>query len=181
MSIYSQLLTWNDNIARLVTEYFPRTEIGTGGDDVLLGKSGDDQLFGNGGNDFLSGGAGNDKLDGGSGNDYLAGGDGNDVLNGGIGNDTLSGGHGNDILQGGGGADTFSFFAGGGNDTIRDFNPLEGDRLNLANTSHDFTNWVDVVNHSHNIDGGCVIDLGGGDSVTMQGVSIDQVLDSINY
>ena len=148
------------------------TKIGTEGSDVFVGGAGNDTLYGQGGDDYLLGG---------SGNDFLSGGDGNDHLYGGIGNDYLSGGRGDDTLAGGEGADTFRFVAGGGHDTITDFRPLEGDRLDLANTSHDFTNWVDVANHGYNFDGGSVLDLGGGDTVTLMGVSIDQVLDSINY
>ena len=158
------------------------TKIGTGGNDVLLASGfHNTSLFGNGGDDFLIGASGNDKLDGGSGNDTLAGGNGNDVLSGGIGNDRLIGGRGNDILQGGGNADTFVFQAGHGHDTIRDFNPLEGDRLDLRNTNHDFTNWVDAANHSYNFNGGCVIDTGGGDSIKLLGVSVDQVIFSADF
>ena len=183
-------MSWFSQIAHAVTQAAHsvgvvsapvETKIGTGGNDVMLATSARNaELFGNGGDDFLIGNAGNDKLDGGSGKDTLAGGNGNDVISGGIGNDRLIGGRGNDILQGGDGADTFVFEAGHGHDTIRDFNALAGDRLDLRNTTHDFTNWVDVQNHTHNIDGGIVIDTGGGDSITLLGVSADQLIDSTN-
>ena len=51
---------------------------------------------------------------------------------GGTGNDTLIGGQGNDILIGGTGADTFVWRSGDvGNDVIKDFKALEGDRIDL--------------------------------------------------
>jgi surface adhesion protein len=96
-------------------------------------------------------------------------------LSGGADNDMLSGGRGDDFLMGGSGADTFSFFASGGHDTVQDFNGLLGDKVNLANTTYDFTNWVDVFNHGYNYNGGCVINTGGGDSINFVGVSLDQV------
>ena len=49
------------------------------------------------------------------------------------GNDTLMGGKGDDILTGSAGADTFVWNANDtGNDTIIDFKPTEGDRLDLS-------------------------------------------------
>lgn len=83
-------------------------------------------MFGETGDDFLAGGAGNDALLGGAGNDTLAGQ---------AGNDSLQGGEGNDVLTGGAGADTFRLteLVGEllGQDTITDFDLLEGDRLNI--------------------------------------------------
>ena len=60
-------------------------------------------------------------------NDSLHGHDTNDVINGGKGNDFLWGHGGDDILTGGAGADVFVFSTGGGEDTITDFNPANGD------------------------------------------------------
>lgn len=61
----------------------------------------------------LTGGAGNDVLTGNAKANIIDGGAGNDVLTGAAGNDTLTGGDGNDL---------FKFLnAGGGNDTILDF------------------------------------------------------------
>ena len=53
--------------------------------------------------------------------DSLTGGKGKDELYGGAGNDELWGGKGNDKLFGGEGNDNFIFQAGGGNDSIMDF------------------------------------------------------------
>jgi Ca2+-binding RTX toxin-like protein len=83
---------------------------------------------GTGGNDIFTAGDGDDSLSG------LAG---KDTLDGKAGNDSLTGGLGADILTGGGGADSFiysnwsdSLF--GTQDRIRDFNPEQGDRLNVG-------------------------------------------------
>lgn len=180
-----------------VSEYLPQDRTGTDGNDVMIGRSGDDTLVGKSGSDTLVGGAGNDKLYGndgsddlfgnagkdslygGAGRDFLYGGDDNDRLWGDAGNDMLVGEKGNDTMTGGSGADRFTFSAGHGNDVITDFKPLEGDVLHIASTSTDFTNWVSVANNAYNIDGGCVIDTGGGDSITLQGVSVDQVIHSV--
>ncbi|MEG7360272.1 retention module-containing protein [Pseudomonas citronellolis] len=102
-------------------------------------SSGNDLLHGYGTNssnsttDTLNGGDGHDILYGGAGNSILNGGTGNDTLYGGLGNDTLNGGKGNDTLTGGAGADTFIWRAGDtGNDTITDFKPTDGDRIDLV-------------------------------------------------
>jgi serralysin len=69
-----------------------------------------------------------------------------DYLHGGSGNDILNGDGGNDLLWGDSGADTFQFdrayvvkdasgadfWITAGSDVVKDFNPLEGDRLDLS-------------------------------------------------
>ena len=60
-------------------------------------------------------------------NDSLHGLATNDTISGGKGNDLLWGHGGNDTLIGGAGADVFVMNSGGGEDTIVDFNPAEGD------------------------------------------------------
>ncbi|HET6521545.1 MAG TPA: PQQ-dependent sugar dehydrogenase [Geminicoccaceae bacterium] len=133
---------------------------GLGGDDVLRGLMGNDRLFGGSGGDLLrggpgidvlAGGAGNDRLFGGDGPDALWGGDGNDallgnagddVLLGGAGRDRLAGGAGDDVLNGGPGPDTLTggpgadtFVIGNvahGLDVITDFDPDEGDTMDVA-------------------------------------------------
>ena len=167
------------NPALKLAEQLPQSLSGTSGNDELVGASGDDMLFGNSGSDWLFGNGGNDALDGGAGRDFLYGGNGEDVLSGSLGEDLLVGGEGDDRMFGGSGADTFAFSKGHGHDVIYDFNPLEGDKLNLASTNYDFTNWVSVANQSYNTSNGCVIETGGGDSITLIGVSIDQVLSSV--
>ncbi|KSW22077.1 hypothetical protein AOX63_01155 [Pseudomonas sp. ADP] len=109
------------------------------GNDLLHGygtnssNSTTDTLNGGDGHDILYGGAGNSILNGGTGNDTLYGGLGNDTLDGGKGNDLLVGGKGDDTLTGGDGADTFIWRAGDtGKDTITDFKPTDGDRIDLV-------------------------------------------------
>jgi Ca2+-binding RTX toxin-like protein len=130
---------------------------GDSGNDTLYGGDNNDVLDGGTGNDTLWGGSGNDQLYGGSDNDTLHGGDNDDMLDGGAGNDTLYGDDGNDrivggpgvdVMTGGAGADTFAFNSAsdapvvtdlGGlvlgdpnkMDTITDFNPAEGDKIDL--------------------------------------------------
>ncbi|MFH7243978.1 MAG: calcium-binding protein [Spirulina sp.] len=142
--------------------------------NILSGWGGDDYIFGAGGNDVIYGGSGNDTLDGGSGSDSIYGGSGNDVLYGGSGHDYLSGGSGSDLLvgesgndtlvgygfglaeydtlSGGSGADLFVlgdasgvYYLGAGYATITDFNYLEGDKIQVAGSSSNyslsFQNW----------------------------------------
>ncbi len=109
------------------------------GNDVINGTDGDDYIYTGGGTDVLYGGAGNDGLDAGWRDQYSS-----DTLYGGDGNDKLQGGKAdmaNDVLSGGSGADTFYFgsegddygpYQGFGTDTITDFNPWEGDRINVV-------------------------------------------------
>lgn len=127
---------------------------GTQWDDYIDGAGGDDVLSGNDGNDRLIGGAGNDRVYGGNGNDTMNGGAGNDLMQGNAGNDRVVGGSGSDSIRGSSGVDTlwggndgaldgdgvadyfvFDFAsdsnAASGIDTIMDFNPAEGDVINL--------------------------------------------------
>lgn len=63
----------------------------------------------------------------------MTGGRADDELSGGMANDILVGGSGVDVLSGGGGADTFIFDETDlGEDTITDFNPEEGDVIDLS-------------------------------------------------
>jgi len=60
---------------------------------------------------------------------HLLGSTGADTLTGGRGKDQLDGGAGNDTLTGGAGADIFILRAGGGDDTVTDFDAASGDRV----------------------------------------------------
>lgn len=101
---------------------------GDGGDNELEGDDGDNLILGKGGDDTLSGGAGNDELKGGKGDDDLSGGEGDDMLFGGAGADRLHGGEGADIF-------VFTSQQQSGRkgiDTIVDFDPSEGDIIDLS-------------------------------------------------
>jgi len=121
----------------------------------VTGTIKDDNLQVGDGNDTVNGGAGNDNLGGNRGHDLLLGNDGNDYLVG-TNNTNYGGGFGNNIppdypkdidtLSGGLGADTFAladtdniFYANAGYGDyalITDFNPTEGDIIQL----HNYTN-----------------------------------------
>jgi Ca2+-binding RTX toxin-like protein len=144
---------------------------GGSGDDNLRGGEDNDILYGNSGADLLYGGLGKDLLIGGNGNDILFGGtgkedndrfnaddrifcgSGDDVAYGGEGNNYLSGYKGNDILDagsgygklyGGEGADTFVFDLYG-YDIVRDFNPAEGDKIELRDILTDYDPLTTVI------------------------------------
>ncbi|MES0826091.1 calcium-binding protein [Ruegeria sp. SCP11] len=118
----------NDNLDFSATTLSGVTHINTmGGNDTLTGSNGDDNLFGGSGDDVVSGGAGDDHVDGGSGND---------VVSGGAGNDTIVDGYGADTMAGGDGADRFVLSdASASGDVIEDFDPSEGDTIELAYAS----------------------------------------------
>ncbi|WP_306823161.1 calcium-binding protein, partial [Pseudomonas sp. UMAB-40] len=91
-------------------------QLGSAGDDTLLGWTGNDIIHAGGGNDILDGGTGSNQLYGDAGDDTIK------VASGSAGN-TLAGGTGNDTLTGGSGADTYLFDLGDGQDTITDNDP----------------------------------------------------------
>ena len=159
------------------------------GDDTISGGNGNDTIYGGSssdtigindiikggdGADIIFGGSGNDSIDGDSGDDNLFSGKGSDTINGGAGNDTLWGGRGDDIFTGGNGKDVFIFAAGHGDDTISDFNTTD-DELRLINTATDFVSAADVINATTEESGGILIDLGGGDSLFIAGLSQNDI------
>ena len=95
------------------------------------------------------------------------------------GNDTLVDGSGDDELTGGTGLDTFVY--SGGNDTITDFD--------LAEETVDLSSWgfADeqaesdfIVNNISDSGADAVIDFGNGNSLTLEGISAQQIIDEIN-
>ncbi|MBL6078609.1 hypothetical protein JMJ56_11375 [Belnapia sp. T18] len=88
-------------------------------------------------------------------------------LNGAAGNDTLDGGPGHDVLLGGVGADLFLFARGSGADRIGDFTPGI-DHIRLAGFGPG--SFTDVLAAMADQPGGAMIDLGGGDGITLAGV-----------
>lgn len=146
---------------------------GMNGDDQLGGSTGNDTLEGMDGNDRLYGGTGDDSVLGGAGDDILYNGTGNDVADGGEGDDMLWAGPGNDSLTGGAGADTFVFGVYSGNDIIADFD-IHADILDLA--ARGFADRAAVEAAASNSIGagtsGVLIDLGGGESVFIAGLTV---------
>lgn len=95
----------------------------------------------------------------------MTGGRGDDSISGGMADDTIVGGIGSDTLTGGGGADTFIFDEGDdANDVISDFNPTEGDRIDISDLlaarsgyAHDSIQFQIVSNDTYiglNVDAG---------------------------
>jgi Ca2+-binding RTX toxin-like protein len=172
---------------------------GGDGDDLLRGGVGDDTLIGGIGIDTAtyvdaisgvtvnlgaapglqsSGGAGSDTLSGienlvgSTFNDTLIGDTGANQINGGTGDDSINGRGGNDMLFGEGGADTFVFSSGNGQDTVGDF--VSGsDKLDLS--AFGFADFAAVQAATNDVGGNAVIDLGGGNSVTLTGVTESQL------
>ena len=104
--------------------------------DEIYGLGAGDIIKGGGGGDTLVGGMGRDRLQGNEGSDELSGGGGNDKLVGGGANDILDGGAGTDTMTGGVGADTFVF--GPGKMIVTDFNPVEGDSIDISGPHDSF-------------------------------------------
>lgn len=145
------------------------TASGGAGSDWVVGGQQNDKLFGDDGDDIVYGNLGDDTCDGGTGNDVVRGGQGDDSLSGGGGNDWLAGDKGSDTLSGGAGADIFHTFAGAGADRVVDFNLAEGDRvLLLAGQTYSLAQ----------VGSDTVVNLGGGDQLTLAGVSMSSLTGS---
>lgn len=93
---------------------------------------------------ILEGTTGDDTLNGGTESDIIKGLEGNDKINGGEGHDSIEGGIGNDILQGGEGPDHF-IIDGYSTDLITDFNPSEGDIIEINSTTSGLASMSHVV------------------------------------
>ena len=159
------------------------TVSGGAGDDIIGGGAGDDSIDGGADDDLVFASAGDDFINGGSGGDELFNGSGNDTVIGGSGDDTLWAGADNDTLTGGGGSDTFVFGAESGDDLITDFD-VDADTLNLSFTVAGFADLAAVTAAASlvTVNGvtGVSIDLGGGQSVLLEGLALDD-LTSINF
>ncbi|TNC74982.1 MJ1477/TM1410 family putative glycoside hydrolase [Rubellimicrobium roseum] len=115
-----------------------------GGSPYVIPTDGDDVLRGSMRADRIEGLGGRDRIDGRGGPDILYGGTGADRLSGGRGADTIGGGGGSDHLSGGPGADRFVFRSArdsgpshSARDTIHDFSPSSGDRIDLRGIDAD--------------------------------------------
>lgn len=139
------------------------------------------------GNDTVNASAATSALliEGGAGNDALTGGAGNDTLTGGLGSDRLAGGGGNDRLSGGDGRDVFALAAGGGQDTITDFDLTRvggqaTDQLDvsaLRDAQNEPLRWHDITVSDTVGDGSgdAILVFPGGERVVLPGIRPDQV------
>ncbi len=153
----------SDSASRIVTGF---------DNDFADGNGGSDFIFVRGGADVALGGTGSDTLMGGDGHDTLRGDSGTDRLMGGVGDDLLRGGTGADYLIGGRGHDTFVFAAGDGHDRIGHFrNGI--DAIDLS--AHGIENFHDLAAALSGDHGGTVIDLGHGDTITLDGFALFKV------
>ncbi|MEM1234579.1 MAG: calcium-binding protein [Pseudomonadota bacterium] len=148
---------------------------GGSGNDSLYAGEGSDGLFGDDGDDFIWGGIGDDRFYSGNGDDIADGGDGNDVVRGNAGFDTIIGGTGDDELWGNFNADRFVFADGHGDDTIVDFEA--GNTFEVLDFSalSAFQSTSDVMAAAIQVGTDVVINTGGGNSVRLQGVSLDDL------
>ncbi|WP_395707835.1 nidogen-like domain-containing protein [Reyranella sp.] len=105
---------------------------------------------------------------GGTGDDAMYGSTVANRLEGGAGNDTLDGKGGPDMLVGGPGSDTVVFSAGYGADVVADFE-VGIDKLNLSLVAS-LTDLAAVMGKASQVGKDTVIDLGNGDTLTLQNV-----------
>lgn len=143
------------------------------GNDTVYGGNGDDRVKGDAGDDIVSGDAGNDSVNGDLGNDMVLGGAGDDTVKGDAGNDTLDGGTGIDIYDGGLGEDVLVFGVDGAFDRVKGFE----DGIDLIDISaFGLTGVADLTltqSGQH-----LFIDLGGGDVIRLDNMSVAQVTDA---
>ncbi|MEZ5714938.1 MAG: calcium-binding protein [Paracoccaceae bacterium] len=163
---------------------------GGAGLDVVLGGTGRDTLTGGGDDDIVRGNGGFDTVDGGDGDDLVAGGAQADLVLGGAGDDTVQGGGGFDTVDGGTGddemtgnfnADTFLFSDGHGADTITDFEATNNaEKIDLSGISA-IASLADLdlgsasLGAATQVGADVVIDTGGGNSITLTGVSLSDL------
>jgi Ca2+-binding RTX toxin-like protein len=145
--------------------------------DLVFGGQDSDQVYGNKGDDQVYGNMGSDDIFGGQENDDLFGGQGGDQVYGNLGDDRIYGNLGNDTLFGGAGDDEFAFLSGDGQDTVADFG--DGDTISLAADINDtgIQRFADLT-ITENENGDAVIDLGGDNSLTIEGVSAGELSES---
>lgn len=154
----------------------PDTIYAGGRDDVVYGgtDTGADTILLGDGDDIAFAAAGDDSLVGGSGRDDLYSGAGNDTVLGGDGADTIWAGGGDDLFTGGNGQDVFYFEGDSGADTITDFD-LDFDRLILTNTVAGLSSMEDVQNAASDTSDGLLIDLGGGNSLLLNDLTVADI------
>ncbi|ESQ86722.1 hypothetical protein ABAC460_22615 [Asticcacaulis sp. AC460] len=162
---------------------------GGGGNDTLNGGFGDDSFFVSAG-DVVSemAGQGTDwviatstynlsahvenLLLAGNGNTNGGGNGLNNMITGNSGNNMLEAGAGNDTVAGGQGADVFLFATGSGADTVTDFSAAQNDSIDIHAVTNGVANAGMVTQSGANV----LINLGGGNTVTVLGATQADVL-----
>ena len=159
----ASLLTQSDNGQLTVVS-------GAGGIDLL-------KASGTGGTVYVAG-TGNVHLDDSVGNTvsikagasvHVIGGNGADTITASSTGSALDGGGGNDVLIAGAGSDQIYFGTGARADLVQGFNSTQ-DTISLQGTG--LTYMSEVLAHLHNSQQGAVLDLGNGDTLTLQGVQV---------
>lgn len=123
----------------------------------------------------LIGSAFNDKLIGEAGANRISGGGGGDMILGLDGADQLFGGDGDDMLTGGAGDDAFHFFASeSGSDVVADFaaGAATDDVIRLHGFGAALDSLAEIMAASAQVGADVVINLGGGDTITLQNVTL---------
>lgn len=170
---------------------------GDDGLDTIVGGDGYDQILGGAANDTIRVARvlnlkSVEEIDGGSGGfDVITGTTTNDVLNFGrfkldnidlislgAGNDWVSGSRGNDVFSGGAGRDIFYFTPMSGRDIITDFNAsFDGqagsELINLR--CYGFRSYAQIVSQMTQWQGNTTIKLDANASVTLMGVTIQEL------
>lgn len=142
------------------------------GNDQVKGNSLSNDLEGMRGDDLLRGANGADAVLGGAGKDILHGDNGNDTLRGGEGNDKIYGTADNDNLWGEAGRDSFVFASGFGSDRVKDFDDdIDQLRLDDAIWGGGKTSAQVVADFASVVDGNTVFNFGGGQKITVTGVT----------
>tara|TARA_Y100000815_G_scaffold245225_1_gene243963 strand:+ start:307 stop:1692 length:1386 start_codon:yes stop_codon:yes gene_type:complete len=146
---------------------------GFGDRDILKGF---ENAMGSDFNDRIYGDNGNNRLIGLDGADKLFGLNGQDTLEGAAGRDVLDGGNGDDLLIGGAQFDKFVFSGRFGNDTIADFQTAgQGERIDLSGVNR-IKSFRDLKNnHLSEVDGDAVISDNNGNTITLDGVAMDDL------
>ena len=150
-----------DSVAEHTARLYRIQEIRAGaGDDIVDMTSQRFEYIGDG--LTIRGGEGNDTIWANKGDNVLFGDAGNDRIVGASGSDVIVGGIGDDSMHGGGGDDVFAFCGNWGADTVQQ---LESGTVTLWFASGTESNWnAETLTYTD-----------GGNSVTVSGVSADQV------
>ncbi|WP_419827083.1 calcium-binding protein [Sphingomonas sp.] len=198
-SAYNDVLTGDGASNSLVGREGNDTLSGGGGNDYVDGGPGADRLIGGAGVDRLAYGGSSagvtvdlasgkasggdatgdvfsefENLRGSNFADTLRGDAGANKLEGQGGADLLDGRGGDDLLTGGAGGDGFVFATGYGHDRIVDFDVHDGEVIRLSLGAY-YDSYDEVIAVARASGGNTVFDFGGGDTLTLAGVQLNQI------